>query len=90
VRGPANHDVTVFYSLSGNATQGTDYTVTPAPVGQVVLPAGQTSVTVVANILTDGTAEKQENIKFTLTSSPGYAIYISGKKATVRISKNKT
>lgn len=60
-----NVPVVVQYSISGSATPGLDYSAIP---GNVVIPAGQTTVTVPVNILSDALLEGQENIIITLAN----------------------
>lgn len=90
VHGPVDHDVTVFYTLAGTAHNGSDFTIAPSPVGQVIIPAGQTSATVVAHIVSDGIKEKKESFTLTLTGNGNYSIQIKANKATVTIAKNNT
>ena len=72
--------VTVNYSMSGKATNGTDYTLS-GTAGQVTIPGGQTSATVTLNALTDKVKEKAETAIMTLQPGSGYnlATTTSGK-----------
>lgn len=90
MHGPVDHDVTVFYTLSGSAHEGSDYTITPSPTGQVVIPSGQTSATVTAHVLVDGINENKESFALTLTNNPSYTITKKVGKASATIGKNKT
>jgi Protein of unknown function (DUF642) len=63
--------ITVFYSMSGKADLGVDYTLSGTP-GQVVIPAGQSSATVTLHALTDNVSEKKEIVKMTLDNGTGY------------------
>jgi hypothetical protein len=78
-----SQSVTVFYSIGGKATFGTDYTLSGTP-GQVVIPAGQSSATVTLHALTDAMAEGNENAKMKLSKGAGYK-RISPKKAIITI-----
>lgn len=58
--------VTVNYTISGNATNGTDYsTITTS----ITIPAGQNSVNLNINALFDGNAEGNETLTISLNSS---------------------
>ena len=77
--------LTVNYSHSGVATLGSDYTLS-GTVGQVTIPAGQTSASFTLTSLADPdeNAEKGETAIMTLKSSPNYAVGTPGS-ATVTI-----
>ena len=56
------------------------------PHGQVVIPAGQTSVTLPIHALNDGAPEKGETIKLKLNSGNGYQVpRKAGKSAAIKI-----
>jgi hypothetical protein len=81
--GPAAQPVTVFYSMSGKAKLGTDYTLSGTP-GQVTIPAGQFSARVVLHA--------RKNVKkaatMTLIDGPGYFLsHLADDVATIRIKK---
>jgi hypothetical protein len=57
--------------MSGKAQLGIDYTLSGTP-GQVVIPAGQSSATVIFNALTDNLSERNEIAKMALTKGAGY------------------
>ena len=81
--GPAVVPVTVFYSMSGSARLGTDYTLSGTP-GQVTIPAGQSS----ANVILHALRNVKKNATMTLTPGPGY--FLSGLAddvATIKIKK---
>jgi hypothetical protein len=72
---------TVHYSISGKAHFGTDYTLTGV-FGQVDIPAGASSASVVLHALTDSLMEKKAE-KATMKLSKGAAYKLSStKKAT--------
>lgn len=58
--------VTVNYTLSGSATNGTDYSTISTTV---TIPAGQNSTTLNLNAIADGTAEGSETVTVSLSSS---------------------
>jgi len=81
--GPAPQPITVFYSMSGNAQLGTDYTLSGTP-GQVTIPAGQFSARVVLHALTN----VNKKAKMTLVDGPGYFLsHQADDVATIKIKK---
>ena len=66
-------DVTLTYSMGGRATFGVDYTMSGTP-GQVTIPAGQTTATVVLHSLADLIHEKNEAATMTLRSTSFYKL----------------
>jgi hypothetical protein len=83
----ADQPVTVTYGLGGTAHMGSDYTVGGEPVGQVVIPAGETSVTIPLHAMTDGARERGENVKIRLNNGVGYRLprTAAGKSASIKI-----
>jgi len=80
-----NHPLTVFYTIAGNAHLGTDYTLSGTP-GQVVIPAGQSSIDIIFTALSDPAKEKAEKAKLTLTPNSAYRMPTqSGKSAVIKI-----
>lgn len=75
--GSTASDLTVNYAVSGSATPGSDYTALP---GNVVIPAGSSSVQVVVTALADSVLEQPETVTLTLTGGAGYVpgLSISG------------
>ncbi len=68
---PWPHGLTVAYTVTGNATPGTDY---QALSGSVTIPAGQTSAVVQINPGQSlGSADKK-TVKLTLAPGAGYAV----------------
>jgi hypothetical protein len=81
--GPAAQPITVFYSMSGSASLGTDYTLSGTP-GQVTIPAGSSS----ANVILRARKNVNKAATMTLINGPGY--FLSGfadDVATIRIKK---
>ena len=80
--GSVSNDLTVNLVLSGSATLGTDYSLTPTIVATngVTIPAGTNSVTFTFHVINDTLVEGPETISLTLldddqnTSNPNYAI----------------
>lgn len=84
-----NQPLTVNFAVTGTATPNVDYTALTSPV---VIPAGQTSILVPVNVLTDALAEGNENIQLlidnactctqaianmTIADKPGFGIGLS-------------
>ncbi|HOX07162.1 MAG TPA: Ig-like domain-containing protein [Planctomycetota bacterium] len=61
--------VTVYYTMSGSATKGTDYA---APSGSVLIPAGQTTATVTVAPVNDTLVEGREYAQINLTANAAY------------------
>jgi Dockerin type I domain/Calx-beta domain/Planctomycete extracellular len=61
-------DVTVPFTVSGNATEGDDYSITGSPI---TIPAGQTSATISVTIADDSDVESPETIVVTLGTPTG-------------------
>jgi gliding motility-associated-like protein/uncharacterized repeat protein (TIGR01451 family) len=85
----SSEDVTVVYTLSGNAINPTDYTLQGLSGSSIVIPAGANSVVLDVNAVTDGIIEGPEDVILTLTgaTSPSYTYNISTSSgnATVNI-----
>jgi hypothetical protein len=83
-----NHPVTVLYSIQGTAVLGTDYNL-DAPAGQLVIPAGQSSVSVhmhVAALSAVSAPTRGKTVKLALTNNNAYKMpKRGGKAATVKI-----
>jgi outer membrane biosynthesis protein TonB len=75
--------VTVRYSMSGKAQQGTDYTLSGTP-GQVTIAAGQNSATVVLHAIADHIRERNETAAMILNAGVGYKLP-KNAKATLTI-----
>lgn len=73
--------LTVLYTVGGTATPGADYT---ALAGSVTIPAGAASVDLTVTPVQDQTAEVNETVILTLTSSSVYYVG-SPNQATVTI-----
>jgi hypothetical protein len=75
----------VFYSVTGSATVGTDYTLSGTP-GQVTIPAGQTSANITLTALPDTRHEKGEKAKLVLVPNSSYRLpKLTGKSAAMKI-----
>ncbi len=79
--GAANLAVTVRYATGGTAAGGVDYTALP---GTVLIPAGQTSVSVAVNPLPNTVEQPARTVVLTLADDPNYEIGLSSE-ATVTI-----
>jgi uncharacterized membrane protein len=76
--------LTVTYSLTGSAGNGSDYTLLP---NMVVIPATQASVAVTVTPMNDLIPEDDETVILTVTSGTGYSVG-SPSVATVTIDDN--
>ena len=63
--------LTVKYSVSGSATNGTDYSLLS---GEVIIPGGADSANIVLSVTQDSTPESTENIVITLTEDLSYQL----------------
>ena len=77
--------LTVFYSVAGTATPGTDYTALP---GSVTIPAGVAAANILVRPINDTLMEGNETVVVTLSSRPAYTIG-SPSSATVTIISDK-
>ncbi|MBI4664028.1 MAG: glycoside hydrolase family 9 protein [Verrucomicrobia bacterium] len=76
--------LTVNYSLSGTASNGTDYNTVAA---SVTLPISVASATVIATPIDDSMVEGEESIILTITANAGYTVGSSGS-ATATLADN--
>ncbi len=63
---------TANYSLSGSATESSDYSVTNSE--SVTIAAGETSVNIAVDIVNDNITETDETVIFTLTNQSAYTL----------------
>lgn len=63
--------VSVAYTISGTATNGTDYVAIASPV---VIPAGVTTGTIVVDPIADSIIEADETVILTLVAGTGYTV----------------
>ena len=75
----------VFYSVSGTATNGTDYKVLR---GTVTIRAGRNSASIAVRPIDDTLAEFDETVTLTLSPDPNYIVG-SPSSATVTIHSNE-
>ena len=82
----SSSSLTVFYSLSGPATLGTDYLLNGSS-GQIVIPAGESSADLVVTALSDTTKERSEKVNVKLVAGTGYNLprAKAQKKAFIKI-----
>ncbi len=77
--------IVVTYTTAGSATAGSDYT---ALAGSVTIPAGQSSATIVVDVISDAAMdEPEETVSVTLASvnHPSVSLSTSSRSATVTI-----
>jgi hypothetical protein len=75
--------VTISYSMSGQASQGSDYTLSGTP-NKVTIPAGQSSATVTLRSIEENETGGNETATMTLSKGAGYTLL--NNTATVTIS----
>ena len=80
--GPTTTAMTVYYGITGTAYNGGDYGRLD---GQVVIPSGQTSVTVMVNPLDDELGEQAETVTLSLASFADAYSVGQASSATVTI-----
>ncbi|MFI5381491.1 MAG: Calx-beta domain-containing protein, partial [Tepidisphaerales bacterium] len=68
--GNTSSDIRVSYSTSGDAVAGTDY----AFIGDIIIPAGQSSVTVDITPTPDNKVEPDQTVNFTILPSTDYQL----------------
>lgn len=78
--------LTVLYTLSGTATNGSDYETLG---GTVVIPPGSLSATIVMTPIDDALAEPVETVILTLAMGEGYRVDTSRRRATANITDNE-
>lgn len=69
--GDNSQAMTVYYSTSGTATPGSDYTALP---GSVVIPATQSSAVINVTVLNDSLYEWNETVTATLSANAAYVV----------------
>ncbi len=74
-------DVTVPYTITGEATNGVDYVALP---GSVTVPAGQTNAAIPVDVIDDDIGEAAERVQITLGQVAGFNTVTTGA-ATVTI-----
>jgi uncharacterized repeat protein (TIGR01451 family)/gliding motility-associated-like protein len=85
---PSATDTQITYTLSGTATEGTDYSTTV--IKTITIPAGQTTGTITIPVLTDAIVEGTETVIATLITSSNPLITASNVPATINIVDNNT
>jgi len=83
--GDTTSSLTVFYSLGGTATNGTDY---QRLIGRANIAAGRPNVTITLRPIDDATAESDETAVLTLSANANYTVG-SPDNATITIHSNE-
>ena len=81
IGGDNSADLQVFYTVSGTATNGTDYKTL---IGRVTIRAGRNSASIAIRPVNDTIVEGDETVTLTLTPDPNYIVG-SPSSATVTI-----
>jgi len=79
--------LTAFYTVSGTATSGVDFTALP---GSVTLPAGSSTAQVTVTPLNDTLVEPMETVVLTLSANPVYVLEPTAATATVSLFDDDT
>jgi hypothetical protein len=79
--GSTSAALTVYYSVGGTATAGSDYNSLP---GSITIPAGSSTATITVTPINDALVESDETVIVTLNANAGYTIG-SPSSATVTI-----
>lgn len=78
--------VTISYTVSGTATQGSDY----APLtGTVIIPDGEDSAEITITPLDDTTPENNETVTITISAGLGYAVSGTTNTASVTLADDE-
>lgn len=80
--------VEVGYTLSGSATQGSDYTSSPSLSGSITLSPGNLSQAITITAIDDSEFEGPETVTLTLQPGSGYQLG-SATAATISIADNE-
>jgi hypothetical protein len=83
-KGALAQPLTVFYTTSGTAIFGVDYSLSGI-FGQITIPAGQTSATVTITALANKARRTNRTATLTIINGPGYFATLQFNKATVTI-----
>ncbi|MCB0356619.1 MAG: hypothetical protein KDD40_06410, partial [Bdellovibrionales bacterium] len=80
-------DVTISYSLTGTATENSDYSITGS--GSIVMTSGNTSVNIPLNISDDSLIESSESIVLTITGTDNTDVLLGSTKVmTITLNDN--
>jgi len=82
--GSTQFDLQVFFTLSGTATQGADYSTPP---GSIIIPAGAASMMVPIVPIADGSPEFDETVVASISSTGNYVVGGSSS-GTIIVSDN--
>ena len=85
--GPTAAPLIVFYTMSGSATNGIDYSRLS---GSVTIPAGRSSVTMTVSPIDDSLVEGTEDVVLTITPRSTYSKDVARNSATITIEDNDT
>jgi hypothetical protein len=85
--GDTNLPLTVYYTMSGTASNALDYTNLP---GSIVIPAGAASVKVFLSPIDDDLSEPTETATMTLTGSTSGTVGLGAPTVTISILDNDT
>jgi hypothetical protein len=82
--GSSSHPLTIYYTMSGSAHLGTDYTLS-GTVGRIVIPAGQTLANVTIHALPNSARTTDRQATMTITNGSGYFFASGNRTSTITI-----
>ncbi len=85
---PSATDTQLTYTLSGTATEGSDYANIVTKT--ITIPAGQTTASITIPVLTDALVEGTETVIATLATTNNPAVTVSNTPASINIGDNTT
>ncbi|RZJ99203.1 MAG: tandem-95 repeat protein, partial [Novosphingobium sp.] len=85
---PSSTPTTITYTLSGTATEGTDYSTITSRT--ITIPAGELTGIITIPVLSDVLVEGTETVIATLTASTNTAVTVNSLPATLNIADNTT
>ena len=83
--GPLTTALTVAYNVTGTATAGSDYS---ALSGNVTIPAGAATTSILVTTLADAITEVTENLQLELLDGPGYNVGLVSQRTSLGTIQN--
>jgi hypothetical protein len=83
--GSFSNSLTVYFALSGTASNGADYTLGTTNVGTHVIPAGSSNAHLIVTPIDDSEVELTETAVLTLLNPPGPATYRIGSSSNAAV-----
>ena len=83
--GPLTNALMVSYNVTGTATAGSDYSTLS---GNITIPAGAVTASILVTTLADATTEVTENLQVELLDGPGYNVGLISQRTTLGTIQN--